>query len=66
MKKHHWKDLHELVPKVIKCINHIPHDFLPPVTCFASHSSMKITAKVVIGITLNVTVVGISPVCLHW
>lgn len=66
IKKHHWKDLHELVPKVIKCINHIPHDFLSLVTCFTSHSSMKITTKVVIGITLNVTVVSISPIGLHW
>lgn len=65
MKKHQWKDLHELVPKVIECINHILHDLLPPVKCFASHSSIKITTKVVFGITSNVTVVGISPICLH-
>jgi len=66
MKKHHWEDFHELVPKVIKCINHILHDLLPPEEYFASHSSMKITVKVVIGVTLNVIVVGISPVSLHW
>lgn len=61
--KKHWKKLHELIPKVIKCTNHIPCDFLPPAMHFSSHSSMKINWQC--GCRYNFACYSCWD-CLHW